>query len=359
MTPTNKIFMIAAIALTCLPAIARGQQIEAYFSPDGGCTAAIVKQLNAATSTIELAAYSLSSKPITNALITAHKRGIRVRVIVDKLQESYSYSTADIIAASGIPTKSDARHAIFHNKYIIVDGKTTITGSFNFTDAAENRNAENLLLIVDEKLATAYRANFEKHSAHSTPFQSKHQKPPAALPPLPSPTTKDYDYGTSIRTVILAGCEREIWGKHGCFQVERPKLLPETGHAEKSEICQTDGCACDGQLLVEGMGGACCGHERRLRRPSGSRRRFAVQCLHGAKSLALAAVKGAFASVSRPRGNERLRNHLGTVDRPRGLRDGCCDPGRKREHLGRSCFPRHSGNHRPLVGQLCRRNLLR
>ena len=69
----------------------------------------------------------------------------------------------------------DAEHAIAHNKVILIDGGTVITGSFNFSKAAEERNAENLLVIRDTGLEAKYLANFELHRQHS-----RHYAPPAA-----------------------------------------------------------------------------------------------------------------------------------------------------------------------------------
>ena len=71
----------------------------------------------------------------------------------------------------GIPTFIDDRHAIAHNKIIIIDGKTVLTGSFNFTKQAEEHNAENLLVIEDAALAAKYTQNWNTHFAHSQPYQ--------------------------------------------------------------------------------------------------------------------------------------------------------------------------------------------
>ena len=77
----------------------------------------------------------------------AHKRGIKVEVILDRSQRTQKYSSAAFLYNVGIPVKIDAQHAIAHNKVMVIDGETVITGSFNFTKAAEERNAENLLII--------------------------------------------------------------------------------------------------------------------------------------------------------------------------------------------------------------------
>lgn len=141
--------------------------ISVYFSPRGRCTDAVVTEVAAAKSTIFVQAYSFTSAPIAKALIDSHRRGVDVRVILDKGQRSDKYSSADFFAHAGIPTMIDARHAIAHNKVMIVDGKVVITGSFNFTEAAEQRNAENLLVIRDKLIADEYTTNWEVHAAHS------------------------------------------------------------------------------------------------------------------------------------------------------------------------------------------------
>jgi phosphatidylserine/phosphatidylglycerophosphate/cardiolipin synthase-like enzyme len=140
---------------------------EVYFSPHGSCTDAIIKELNKAKSTVLVQAYSFTSAPIAKALFNAHKRGVKVEVILDKSQRTDKYSSATFLFNAGIPTKIDSKHAIAHNKVMVIDGETVITGSFNFTKAAEEKNAENLLVIRDKKLAERYTKNCEEHERHS------------------------------------------------------------------------------------------------------------------------------------------------------------------------------------------------
>ena len=135
------------------------QTITVFFSPNGGCTEAVVKELDAAKSTVLVQAYSFTSAPIAKALVDAHKRGVKIEVILDKSQRSEKYSAADFLVNAGIPTRIDAAHSIAHNKVIVVDGQTIITGSFNFSKQAETGNAENLLVIRDKALAEQYTAN--------------------------------------------------------------------------------------------------------------------------------------------------------------------------------------------------------
>jgi phosphatidylserine/phosphatidylglycerophosphate/cardiolipin synthase-like enzyme len=121
--------------------------IEVYFSPKGGCTQAVVKEIAAARSTILVQAYSFTSAPIAKAFVNAHKRGADVLIILDKSNHTEKYSSADFLHNVGIGVQIDARHQIAHNKIMVIDSQTVITGSFNFTKAAEENNAENLLVI--------------------------------------------------------------------------------------------------------------------------------------------------------------------------------------------------------------------
>lgn len=154
----------------CQPQRSIPQGIEVYFSPLGGCTEAVVKTLNNATNSVYVQAYSFTSAPIAQALLEAHRRGVKVRVILDESQKTEKYSEADFLINLGIPTYIDARHGIAHNKVMVIDDWIVITGSFNFTKAAEERNAENLLVIRDPALARKYFTNWQFHLAHSMAY---------------------------------------------------------------------------------------------------------------------------------------------------------------------------------------------
>jgi hypothetical protein len=103
-----------------------------------------------------------------------------VRVILDKSNLHEGYSSATFFQHEGVPLLIDSMHAIAHNKIIILDGETVITGSFNFTKSAETRNAENLVIIHDPVLAAQYLQNWKIHAAHSTAIGSAQAKAPEA-----------------------------------------------------------------------------------------------------------------------------------------------------------------------------------
>jgi phosphatidylserine/phosphatidylglycerophosphate/cardiolipin synthase-like enzyme len=144
--------------------------VTVCFTPGGHYTDAIVQALSDAKRTILVQAYSFTSAPIAKALLDAHKRGVQVQVILDKSQRSEKYSSADFLANQGVSTMIDANHAIAHNKVMIIDGETVLTGSFNFTKAAQESNAENLLILRDPALAAQYAQNWEAHRQHSQPY---------------------------------------------------------------------------------------------------------------------------------------------------------------------------------------------
>lgn len=149
------------------------------FSPHGGCTEVVVEALGRARRTVLVQAYSFTSTPIAKALVDAHRRGVKVEVVLDKSQRTEKYSSATFLTNSGIPTSIDVAHAIAHNKVMVIDGQTVITGSFNFTKAAEENNAENLLVISDLELAARYAQNWSEHRRYSEVYAGLvHQEPP-------------------------------------------------------------------------------------------------------------------------------------------------------------------------------------
>ncbi|MBP1748443.1 MAG: phospholipase [Deltaproteobacteria bacterium] len=148
--------------------------VDLCFTPGGTCSDRIISEIGNARSEILVQAYSFTSAQIGKALIDAHKRGVKVEAILDRSQRTAKYSWATFLANMRIPTYIDSRHAIAHNKIIIIDSATTITGSFNFTKAAQDRNAENLLVIRSKEIARAYRENWFDHRKHSEQYEARY-----------------------------------------------------------------------------------------------------------------------------------------------------------------------------------------
>jgi PLD-like domain len=147
-------------------------RVAVYFSPNGGATDAVVRELHGAQTQVLMQAYSFTSVPIAKALVQAHQRGVKILAVLDKSNETDKYSAATFLNNAGIQPLIDDKHAIAHAKVMVIDSATIITGSFNFTKAAEEKNAENLLVIKDAaELVKAYEVNIRLHAGHAHPYQ--------------------------------------------------------------------------------------------------------------------------------------------------------------------------------------------
>lgn len=146
--------------------------VAVLFSPHGGCTDRIVAEIGKAKRTIRIQAYSFTSAPIAKAIVDAHKRGLKIEACLDKSNRSDKYSSATFLKNQGIDVFIDDKHAIAHSKVMIIDDATLITGSFNFSKAAEESNLENLLIIKnDAEVVRKYNENWQAHRKHCTPYE--------------------------------------------------------------------------------------------------------------------------------------------------------------------------------------------
>ena len=152
-------------------------QIRAYFTPGHTVETAITDEIDAAQNTIRVQAYSFTNPLIVQALADARLRGVDVIVVLDKSNRTQRSAVADLAKRAGIPTLIDDRHAIAHNKIMIIDDRIVITGSYNFSRAAEKSNAENLVIIESAPIARKYQQNWQKHHQHSKPFVAGQRTP--------------------------------------------------------------------------------------------------------------------------------------------------------------------------------------
>jgi len=199
---------LLSLLLRVAPAAAFTQARAAvYFSPRGGATDAVVREIHAATQQILVQAYSFTSAPIAKALLDAHKRGVKILAVLDKSNETDKYSAATFLINTGIQTLIDDQHAIAHNKVIVIDSATIITGSFNFTKAAEEKNAENLLVIKDApELVKAYEANIQAHAAHAHPYTRRSAAASSSAAPLAQASGKVHGNRNS-KVYRVPGCK--------------------------------------------------------------------------------------------------------------------------------------------------------
>jgi len=156
--------------------------IEAAFTPGDRIDNLIIATIASAKHEVLVNAYSFTQRRIAGALVAARKRGVAVQVIADSQQAAaLPQNVLAELAKGGVAVWLDANYQAAHNKVVIVDadtaGATTITGSYNFTVAAQWHNAENVLILRDNRdVARAYRDNWLRLKAHATPWPSGAQK---------------------------------------------------------------------------------------------------------------------------------------------------------------------------------------
>ena len=136
-------------------------EIEVYFTPSPDCENQIIKRINESNQTIDAAVYSITNDAITTALIDAHKRGVKLRILTDRTQAGNKSSTVKEIENAGIAVMRHRKHKIQHDKFAIFDGQKGVTGSYNWTNAATYKNAENCLFFSDEVIKR-YEERFEQ-----------------------------------------------------------------------------------------------------------------------------------------------------------------------------------------------------
>ncbi len=134
---------------------------KVYFSPNGGCQDAVISEIHTAQNTVDIAMYFLTSREIAQELVKAKERKVTVRIVLDQGQETQNYSKSRYLIKRGFEVKYHIGPGIMHNKFALIDGKVLLTGSFNWTPTANEKNEENLLIITDKDLIKKYEERFE------------------------------------------------------------------------------------------------------------------------------------------------------------------------------------------------------
>lgn len=153
--------------------------IEVGFSPKQGALELVLKTINASRSTVDVMAYSFTSADVTRALLAAVKRGVKVRLLVDREQNfkgnnQKSLSAMSSLQLAGAQVRSIDAYAIFHQKVVIADNQHLETGSFNYSSAADQRNSENVLVLWNApQVAKIYTGHFEHNWALGKVFTGR------------------------------------------------------------------------------------------------------------------------------------------------------------------------------------------
>ena len=138
-----------------------GSNIDIYFSPqDKSISKAVIPLINKAEHYIYIPTFVLTDKNITSALISAKKRGVDVRIIIDALNASVQHSKHKELRNGGILVKTENYAGKMHSKSMLIDDNYTIVGSMNFSFSGENKNDENLIVIQNPHMTKAYKEFF-------------------------------------------------------------------------------------------------------------------------------------------------------------------------------------------------------
>ena len=133
-----------------------------YFSPGDDCENAIVSSIKNANHSVKICVFTISENVITNEIIAAKKRGVSVTIITDNDKLNDKGSDIRWLADEGVRIRIDQSSSHMHHKFCIVDKEILLTGSYNWTKSAADRNQENLLVTEDPKMVKAYLNEFEK-----------------------------------------------------------------------------------------------------------------------------------------------------------------------------------------------------
>lgn len=155
-------------------------KVDVAFSPNDGALPLVLKVINSSSVSLDIMAYSFTSVDVTRAVLAAHKRGVRVRVLADEKQNTsspgskYAQSALSSLANAGAEIRLIGEFAIFHDKVIISDKKTVQTGSFNYSKAAAQSNSENVLVLWgNQSVAVKYQNHFDNRWRMSSRYSPR------------------------------------------------------------------------------------------------------------------------------------------------------------------------------------------
>jgi len=136
--------------------------VEVYFSPGGDCDQKVIALLNSAQQELNIAIYGLTKADIVQAIVSANQRGVKVRVVADRVQAAGKSSLVDYLKTQNIDLRKSKHKGAMHHKVCVIDGRTVISGSFNWSNNAVYNNDENLLVLDSPELARIFNQEFER-----------------------------------------------------------------------------------------------------------------------------------------------------------------------------------------------------
>ncbi|KAG2183477.1 hypothetical protein INT43_006483 [Umbelopsis isabellina] len=136
---------------------------QPYFFPSKDSYSAFLSALNSSKSTLDICVFSITDDDTADALIAAHKRGVKIRIITDDQQAAIKGADAGRLQKDyGIPYKTDHTQGYMHNKFAIIDHKLMVSGSFNWSKGARFKNKENIIITNMPNLVKGFDGEFQR-----------------------------------------------------------------------------------------------------------------------------------------------------------------------------------------------------
>jgi len=145
---------------------------HAFFSPGDDCLNAIITGIEEAAQSIKICVFTISDDRISDAIVRAHRSGIRIKIISDNDKLYDKGSDIRELAAKGLEVRVDKTRSHMHHKFAIFDDTHVLTGSYNWTRSAALYNHENVLVTDNPSIVRDYRREFEKLWDRMTPYTS-------------------------------------------------------------------------------------------------------------------------------------------------------------------------------------------
>ena len=134
---------------------------SAYFSPGDVCAKQIINALLTARNSIDICVFTISDNHISDAILTAHNKGKRVRIVSDNDKANDKGSDIYLLADKGVPVRLDKSPYHMHHKFAIFDQRMLLNGSFNWTRSASEKNEENITLLYEPHLINSFSKTFD------------------------------------------------------------------------------------------------------------------------------------------------------------------------------------------------------
>lgn len=135
---------------------------RAFFSPGDACPNEIIRLVSQSRKQIEICVFTITDDRISDSILQAHRRGVKIRIITDDEKASDLGSDVDRFESAQIPLRIDRSPAHMHHKYAIFDRQTLLTGSYNWTRSAARDNQENIITTTDGDLLRQFTRHFEQ-----------------------------------------------------------------------------------------------------------------------------------------------------------------------------------------------------